>query len=273
MTKIQLHYISLLKIFVPLMVLILQTSIPQANAETIVTNFSADNVAINTAGQQTTVGKLYVSDDAIRVDGLPSMGMLKGVKLNLSILLLKKYGMQYIYNHDNKRVYISSISKSIFTGDYKSMGDITVGKTIASEQVSGYLTNKKPMLINYYIAEQTITTNMFVWESSRFNFPLKLMDEDGNIQVLRNIKLAKPAANIFVPMQGYQVVDSLIGVLGLDFSHLMSTLNLKHIQNIDVSNLMQSMNNNITKEQKANISQLLQQTMTTFQQSETIETK
>lgn len=268
-----LHHVFFSKIFVPLLVFIFQITIPTANANTVVTNFSADNVAIDAEGQQTAIGKLYVSDDAIRVDGIPSMGMLKGVKLNLSILLLKKYGMQYIYNHDTKRVYISSISKNIFSGDYKSMGDITVGNTIANEQVSGYSTNKKSMLIKYYIAGQTITSNLFVWESNRFTIPLKLMDEAGNIQVLRNIKLAKPAAHFFAPMKGYQVVDSLMGVIGLNFSNLMSGFNLDKIQSIDVSNLMQSMNNGMSEEQKANISELLQQTMTKFQQADGVDSK
>lgn len=243
--------IKMTKAFVSLIIFTLLPSLSNAQSESVITNFSADTVTMNSAGQETAVGKLYVSDNAIRVDGIPSMGMLKGIKLNLSVLLLKQYGMQYIYNHDKKRVFISSISKSIFTDDYKSMGDITVGNSIASENIAGYLADKKPMLINYRIAGQTLTTNMFTWENNRFKFPLKLMDEGGNIQILRNIKLGKPSANVFIPLQGYQVADSLMAVLGLDFS-----------------NLMQGVNNSISDQQKANISNLLQQTLKRLQQTD-----
>ena len=248
MKRLHLHKVYLTKLLLPFIIFIFQLGISNAQAESVITNFSADNVTINAGGQQTAIGKLYVSDNAIRVDGIPSMAMLKGIKLNLSVLLLKQSGMQYVYNHDKKSVYISSISKSIFTGDYKSMGDIKVGNSIASEMVSGYLADKKSMLINYSLAGQTISTNMFTWENSRFKFPLKLMDEGGNIQILKNIQLGEPAANVFVPLSGYQKVDSLMAVLGLDFS-----------------NIMQGMNNSLSDEQKTKISNLFQQTIKQLQ--------
>ena len=234
--------------------------------------FSADSLEISSDGELINSGKLYVSEDAIRIDGIPAMGMLSGLKLDLSVLIFKNQNKQYFYNNDKKRVLISQMDKKHFNGDYKSMGNIRQGQIMGSEYVAGYLCDKKEIIISYDLAGHTFDTEMTVWENDQFDFPLKIMDEDGNIQVLRNINTDQPSVALFQPLSGYQTVDSTLAVMGMNFSDLAGSIDLtamkEKVQNFDMSQMMERMNqvvdNNLSAEQKNKMMELMDKAMSQF---------
>jgi len=47
-----------------------------------------------------------------------------------------------------------------------------------------------------------ITHTHTIWESDKFEMPLRIKDDEGNISELRNIDTRKPAARLFRPLTG-----------------------------------------------------------------------
>lgn len=183
-----------------------------------VDSFSADMVEIASGGMVVNTSKIYFSPDAMRMDGMPGMGSDPDMpKVDMSVLSLTKAGKSYIYNHDKKLVFITENEEfSDLSGMLKD--NIESEKVVGKEKVSGYKCEKKEVVTAIKMMGFTSKTRMTVWESDRFAMPLKTMDENGNVQMMKNIKEGKPPKKMFRPLSGYQQVNNMMAVMGMDFA-------------------------------------------------------
>jgi hypothetical protein len=185
-------------------------------------NFSADNVEIDHSGKVVNTSKIYMTPDALRMDGMPGGGGKGMPKMNMTLLVLKNQDKQYFYNHDKKLVFESGIDEQMTKAGYKAMDNIESEKVLGKEKVSGYICVKKEITTSMTIMGQTIKNKLIIWESDQFEMPLRTMDQDGGIMEMRNIDTGKPSKKMFHPMPGYKKVDNLMAVMGMDFGAMMA---------------------------------------------------
>ena len=94
-------------IFVLLPLIFLLPSVPRAFLGGKVDNFSADQVIIAKDGRELSSSKIYVSPEAMRMDGLPMgerqpSGMLSK---NISTITFMEPPEYYMINHEKKLIY------------------------------------------------------------------------------------------------------------------------------------------------------------------------
>ncbi len=183
-------------------------------------NFSADQVMISPNGKVMSTSKLYITKDAFRMDGLP-MGGQGGVTRNLSILGFKKQDKQYIYNHDKKLFFESQLDKDGMFKKLKSYENVDSEKILGKEKVSGYKCVKKEVTTTMTMMGKKITTTQILWQSDKFEFPLRIQMENGQIMEFRNIDKGKPSKKLFRRPTGYKKVDNMMTVMGMDFGAMV----------------------------------------------------
>lgn len=204
-----------------------------------VESFSAESVALSSDGKVTHTSKIFFTPEAVRMDGVPGMGGAGTPEMNLSILILKKQDKQYIYNHDKKLVYESPVDENNMKNMMKEIQNIQSEKVMGKEKVSGYKCVKKEVVTSMDIMGMTVKNTSIVWQSDRFDLPLKSMDEDGNIQELRNIDTKKPSSKVFEPLTGYTKVSNMMKVMGMDLGSMMSgEQEAPDMKNVDPETIM-----------------------------------
>ena len=209
-----------------------------------VENFSAENFAIKADGTVVKTGKVYVTPDAVRMDGMPWGGGRDMPRMNLSLLILKKQNQQYFYNHDKKLVFVSPVDDESLKALSKDVGDSQSEKVVGKEKVSGYNCVKKEVVTTFEAMGRSFESKVTVWQSDRFDFPLRTRDEEGNVQEMRHIKTGKPPEKLFRPLTGYKQVDTMMAVMGMDFSEMRSdeeNLPQEEIQDVDPEKLKEGL--------------------------------
>lgn len=243
-----------------------------------VDSFTADMVEIAPSGKVVNISKIYMTPGAMRMDGMPGGGAKGMPKMNISLLVLEKQDKQYFYNHDKKLVFESPVDKEMTKAGYKAMDNIESEKVVGKEKVSGYKCVKKEVTTSMAVMGRTIKNRLTIWESDKFDMPLRTMDEDGGIQEMREIKTGKPSKKKFKPLSGYKKVDNMMAVMGMDFGAMMAQDEAKedramqekpekqpNMENMDVNKIMeqmsQAMGDNMSPEEKAQMMQAMSHAM------------
>ena len=228
-----------------------------------VEQFTADNVFIDSSGKVMNASKIYVSKDVMRMDGLGGM-MAKGMggkAPDISALVFKNQKKIYYYNHDKKLVFEDTMDEKEMLPGYEGLGDVASEKVVGHEKVSGYKCEKKQLVINSNMMGMNQKSKLTVWESDRFESPLRTMMDNGTINELRNIKEGKPLAKLLRLLPGYKKVGNMMAVLGMDLGAMMDpdenqngstalatnpgksqSSDQQNLENMDVSQVMAQMN-------------------------------
>ena len=268
---------TLIKFFwiaLALLCLMVSTSPSHALWEGEITSFSADQVMISPAGKVLSTTKLYITPEAYRMDGMP-IDSREGVTRNLTFLGFKKQNKQYIYNHDKKLYFESQLDEDDMLQKLKSSENIDSERILGKEKVSGYKCVKKEVTKTMTMMGTTHTSTEILWQSDKFEFPLRIRQEDGQIMEFRNIDTDEPAKKLFRRPTGYKRVDNMMAVMGMDFAamaqerEVSDNENRKPAQNNinDVNmnevmaNMRQAMGENTDPEQMAQLQQIMSQAM------------
>ena len=268
---------TLIKFFwiaLALLCLMVSTSPSHALWEGEITSFSADQVMISPAGKVLSTTKLYITPEAYRMDGMP-IGSQEGVTRNLTFLGFKKQNKQYIYNHDKKLYFESQLDEDDMLQKLKSSENIDSERILGKEKVSGYKCVKKEVTKTMTMMGTTHTSTEILWQSDKFEFPLRIRQEDGQIMEFRNIDTDEPSKKLFRRPTGYKRVDNMMAVMGMDFAamarerEVSDNENRKPAQNNinDVNmnevmaNMRQAMGENADPEQMAQLQQIMSQAM------------
>ena len=247
--------------------------------------FSADNVSIDPDGKVISTAKIYVSEKVMRFDGLPGAGMSDVPMPDLSMLVFKNQDKMVLYNHDKKLVYEGPAEDNEFGAGSKALDNIESEKVLGKEKVSGYDCVKKEVTVSVGAGGYTFKNKMVVWESDKFEFPLRTQDEDGSISEMRNIKEGEPPKKLMRLMPGYKKVDSMMAAMGMDLGAMMGQQGEQRrsrtrdqrtggqdMQNMDVNQMMAAMNqamgDNMDPEQKKQFMQMMGQAMNQAQQTQ-----
>lgn len=221
-----------------------------------------------------STSKLYITPDAFRMDGLP-MGGQGGITRNLSILGFKKLNRQYIYNHDKKLFFESQLDEDGMLEKMKSYENVDSENVLGKEKVSGYKCVKKEVTTTMTMMGTKITSTEILWQSDKFEFPLRIQMEKGQIMEFRNIDMGKPSKKLFRRPTGYKKVNNMMAVMGMDFAAIArekaeseeegQQAAPEDISGVDVEEMMatmkQAMGENADPEQMAQIQQIMAQAM------------
>jgi len=184
-----------------------------------VKNFSADQVVISPKGKVMSTTKLYGTQDAYRMDGMPVGG--KGVSRDLTFLGFQKQNKQYIYNHKKKLYFESRLNEDDILRAAKAYKNPDSEQILGKEKVSGYMCVKKKVTSTMRVMGIKNTSTVILWQSDKFEFPLRTQDENGQIVEFRKIKTNKPSAKLFILPKGYKKVNSMMAVMGMDFATMV----------------------------------------------------
>ncbi|MCD4720308.1 MAG: DUF4412 domain-containing protein [Desulfobacula sp.] len=182
-------------------------------------SFTADQVMISPKGKVMSTSKLYITPDAFRMDGIPGTGSHKGMeKQDLSIFGFTDKNAQYMFNHTKKLYYkIDQDDENMGIKDFKSAELV---KVLGKEKVSGYKCVKKKVTTTTKIYGMTHTDTLIIWESDKFQMPLKTKGSTGHGMEIRNIKKGAPDKKYFKLPKGYKEVGNIMAAMGMDFGRM-----------------------------------------------------
>ena len=189
-----------------------------AVSENKITHFSADMVMIAPDGTPSGKSRLYITPEAYRMDGMPIGAGQQGMPKDMTILGLNDQNRQYIYNHDKKLVYESDMDEQEMMELIKSYENADKEEILGKEKVSGYPCIKKKVTTTMEMMGMNITSTEIIWQSDRFDMPLRTLTEEGHISHLQNIITKTPSSKLFKPLTGYTPVNNIMLVMGMDFS-------------------------------------------------------
>ncbi len=172
-----------------------------------VESFTADQVVMDSAGNITFQGKIYMAPDKMRSD--QPMG---------------RHGkMVIIYRRDKKELWALDPGKKSYIQmpmdekkweqAAKSAIKSEKAKILGKETVNGYPCVKKQVTRQMEIMGMKMTRTQTIWVSDAFGIPIRTRSQDGTVTELRNIKKGKPPARLFEIPPGYKKVGNDMGAL------------------------------------------------------------
>lgn len=174
-----------------------------------ITDFSALQVTLSPEGKTLHESPLYALGGKLRLENFMPDAEQKLVM---------------IYRPDKKKIlYLNPERKRFFESeaDEAELGKLGAAaikgkkeKDLGQETVSGYDCRKKEIETEIEVMGFRKRDRMLLWQSPRFDMPLRTRHEDGETTELRNIRPGKPAATLFEVPAGYAPVGSLFELMG-----------------------------------------------------------
>lgn len=176
-----------------------------------VTDYTADQVTMGADGKPIKQGKVYFSGGKMRLDDVMPQSGAKLVMIYRSDL--KK---NFMLNTDKKIYTERELDEKEMTGDIMSMGAVKSRKekALGEEMVSGYPCSKKEIEAEIEVMGIKNTSRSVVWNSLKFDLPLRTRSDSGHVTELRNIQEEKPAAALFEVPAGYSKVADMMELMG-----------------------------------------------------------
>jgi len=174
-----------------------------------ITDFTALQVTLSPEGKTEHESPIYALGGKLRIENVMPEAEQKLVM---------------IYRPDKKKiVYLNPERKSFFESeaDEAELGKLGAAyikgkkeKDLGEEAVGGYACRKKEIETEIEVMGFRKRYSTLVWQSPRFDMPLRTRGEGGETTELRNIRPGKPAAALFEVPAGYARAGSLIELMG-----------------------------------------------------------
>jgi hypothetical protein len=176
-----------------------------------VTNYTADQITMGADGKPIGQSKVYFSGGKMRMDDVMPQSGAKLVMIYRSDL--KK---NFMLNTDKKTYTERDLDEKEVAGAIMSMAPVKnrKEKTLGEETVSGYRCSKKEIEAEIEVMGFKKTSRSIVWQSPKFDLPLRTSSDSGHVTELRNIREEKPAAALFEVPAGYSKVSDMMELLG-----------------------------------------------------------
>ena len=176
-----------------------------------VTDYTADQVTMGVDGKSIKQSKVYFSDGKMRLDdAMPQSGA------KLVIIYRSDLKKNFMLNTDKKTYTENKLDEREMAGAIMSMGNVKnrKEKTLGEERVSGYPCSKKEIEAEIEVMGFKNTSRSVIWQSPKFDLPLRTRSDSGQVTELRNIREGKPAAALFEVPADYSKVSDMMELLG-----------------------------------------------------------
>jgi Domain of unknown function (DUF4412) len=150
-----------------------------------ITKFTADEVMIDANGKIRHEGKIYVTPNKVRVEGI--MPKEEG---NMSMVWIFRRDKKIAwYLNPEKKLYVERpFNEKEMEQATKRFGDSKNEKILGTEYVNGYECTKKEFVTTSNFMGYKSTTKSIAWISKKLDVPIRSQYQDGSIDELRNIK-------------------------------------------------------------------------------------
>jgi len=176
-----------------------------------VTDYTADQVTIGADGKPIKQSKIYFSGGKMRMDDvMPQSGA------NLIMIYRSDLKKNFMLNTEKNTYTENELDEKEMAGAIMSMGNVKnrKEKALGEETVSGYRCSKKEIEAEIEVMGFKNTSRSVVWQSPKFDLPLRTRSDSGQITELHNIQEGKPAAALFEVPAGYSKVSGMMELLG-----------------------------------------------------------
>lgn len=171
-----------------------------------VINFSADQISTDPNGKIVAQGKLYISSRGARVEYPAPEG-----KGDMISIFRKDKNIFWMVNPAAKKYLEEQFDEEKMNKALNQSTGRTV-KVLGTEKVQGFRCTKKSVETTVIFLGITRKTESIVWESSRFDMPLKTQTKDGAVTELRSIKTGKQSGKLFEVPAGYTKVSNMVAL-------------------------------------------------------------
>lgn len=176
-----------------------------------VTDYTADQVTMSADGKMERQSKVYFSGGKMRLDDpMPQSGA------KLVVIFRSDLKKNFMLNTDKKTYTERDLDEKEMPGDMMAMGLIKnrKEKTLGEETINGYRCTKKEIEIEVEVMGFKNTSRSVVWQSPRFDLPMRTRGDAGDVTELRNIREEKPAAALFEVPADYNKVADIMELMG-----------------------------------------------------------
>jgi hypothetical protein len=181
-----------------------------------INEYTANQVMIDPDGKVEHEGKIYMTPDKMRMDGIAPTG-------DGSIILIfrRDKNIGWTLNPEKKLYMERPLNEKEMEQSTKKFRDSRNEKVLGTETVNGFKCTKKEIettIKGIYGFKKTVKT--IVWVSNRLDMPIRTKSEDGSMTELRKIKEGTPASKYFEIPKGYKKVANVIELMDMDMSEL-----------------------------------------------------
>ena len=176
-----------------------------------VTDYTADQVTLSADGKMERQSKVYFSGNNMRIDDpMPQSGV------KLVVIFRGDLKKNFMLNIDKKSYTERELDEKEMPGNLMAMGVIKnrKEKKLGEETVNGYLCAKKETEIEVEVMGFRNTSRSIVWQSPKFDLPLRTRGDAGDVTELRNIREEKPAAVLFEVPADFKKVADMMELMG-----------------------------------------------------------
>jgi len=178
-----------------------------------ITKYTADQVMIDSKGKVQHGGKIYVTPEKIRMDGISPGG-----QGNIVMIFRKDKNIGWTLNPDKKLFMERPLNEKEMEQATKKMIDSRNEKVLGTEKINGFSCTKKEVETTVELMGYKRTVKTIVWVSKRLDMPIRTKSQDGSITELRNIKEGTPANKYFEVPKEYKKVSNMFELMGMDMS-------------------------------------------------------
>ena len=178
-----------------------------------ITKYTADQVMIDSKGNVEHGGKIYVTPEKIRMDGISPGG-----QGNIVMIFRRDKNIGWTLNPDKKLFMERPLNEKEMEQATKKMIDSRNEKILGTEKINGFSCTKKEVETTVELMGYKRTVKTIVWVSKRLDMPLRTKSEDGSITELRNIKKGAPGNKYFEVPKEYKKVSNMMELMGMDMS-------------------------------------------------------
>jgi hypothetical protein len=176
-----------------------------------VTDYTAEQVTISPDGKKEMHSKVYFSGGKMRLDDpMPQSG------IKMVVIYRSDLKKNFMLNTDQKTYTERELDEKEMTAGLMSMAAVKSRKEkdLGEETVNGYRCSKKEIEMEYEVMGFRNTSRSVVWQSPKFDLPLRTRTDSGQVTELRNIREEKPAAALFEVPPDYRKVADMMELLG-----------------------------------------------------------
>jgi len=176
-----------------------------------VTDYTADQVTMGADGELIKESKVHFSGGKMRIDdAMPQSGA------KLIMIYRSDLKKSFMLNTDKKAYFEREVDEKEMTGETMSMAPVKnrKEKALGEEMVSGYRCSKKEIEAEIEVMGFKKTSRSVIWQSPKFDLPLRTRSDSGHVTELRNIQEGKPSADLFEVPAGYSKVSDMMELLG-----------------------------------------------------------
>jgi hypothetical protein len=195
------------------MLVVLSLSFAATGFAQKVTHYTAEQVTIGAEGKPIGQTKVYFSGGNVRMDDvMPQAGA------KLVMILRGDLKKNFMLNTDKKTYTERDLDEKEMAGAIMSMAPVKnrKEKALGEETVSGYRCTKKEVEAEIEVMGVKKSSRSVVWQSPKFDMPLRTSSDSGHVTELRNIREEKPAAVLFEVPADYSKVSNMMELMGDD---------------------------------------------------------